>query len=226
LKMHTFIYLISGFLFSLSITVATAHRLPLYQKLPNRSISFSPTSQHPILTYSSSAEEPSYIRGTISVLSCGLDQPIPVTFSLSLQVCTPLVPRLPHIIKDLSQQPLSKHLDGISYSLSDDLQRSSLPIYLGANITEQLYRSKFVLSLSLKLSPLDSGFKGLRTPEWLSIIELLEQSVQEMDREAKERDGGGLGSVLVLEAEIEQVHVLAEWRLWRVVDGLAVMCES
>jgi len=52
---------------------------------------------------------------------------------------------------------------------------------------------------------------------------LLEQSALELDRK---RDGAGLESVLVLEAEIEEVHVLAEWRLWRVVDGLAVMCES
>jgi len=62
--------------------------------------------------------------------------------------------------------------------------------------------------------------------EWRSIVGLLEQSVQELDKAARERDGAGLGSVLVLEADVEQVHVLAEWRVWRVIDGLPVLCES
>jgi hypothetical protein len=137
-----------------------------------------------------------------------------------------LISELPYIITDLSQQLLSEHLNGISFPFSSDAQTSPLPIYLVANITEQPYRSKFVLSLSLKLSPLDSGLKGVWTPRWRSIIGLLEQSAQELDRGARKGDGTGLGSVLVLEAEIEEVHVLAEWRLWRVVDGLAVMCES
>ncbi len=55
---------------------------------------------------------------------------------------------------------------------------------------------------------------------------LLEQSAQELDRGARKRNGAGLGSVLVLEVDVEEVHVLAELRLWRVVDGLPVMCES
>jgi len=55
---------------------------------------------------------------------------------------------------------------------------------------------------------------------------LLEQSAQELDRGTRKRNGTGLGSVLVLEAEVEEVHVLAELRLWRVVDGFPVMCES
>lgn len=138
----------------------------------------------------------------------------------------PLIPEIPYIIPDLAQQLLSKHLDGISFPVSSDPQTPPLPIYLVANITEQLYRSKFLLSLSLKLSPLESGLEGVRTPAWRAIIGLLEQSAQELDRGARKRDGAGLGSVLVLEAEMEEVHVLAEWRFWRVVDGLAVMCES
>ena len=63
-------------------------------------------------------------------------------------------------------------------------------------------------------------------PGWRTIIGLLEQSAQELDRGARKRNGAGLGSVLVLEAEMEEGHVLAEWRYWRIVGGLAVMCES
>lgn len=55
---------------------------------------------------------------------------------------------------------------------------------------------------------------------------LLEQSAQELDKGWKKRGSACLGSVLMLEAEMEDVHVLAEWRFWRVVDGVAVMCES
>lgn len=234
--MYTSIFLLSFLLGSLHTTVATAHRLASppdttpprlssYPKLPQRPISFSPPSQYPILTYPQIPNEPSPISGTINITSCGL-QPIPVTFSLSSQVCVPLIPEIPYIIPDLSQQLLSKHLDGISFPISSDPQTPPLPIYLVANITEQLYRSKFVLSLSLKLSPLESGLKVVTTPAWRAIIGLLEQSAQELDRGARKRGGAGLGSVLVLEAEMEEVHVLAEWRFWRVVDGLAVMCES
>lgn len=55
---------------------------------------------------------------------------------------------------------------------------------------------------------------------------LVEQSTLEMDRSAKKKNGMGLGSVLLLDAKIQEVHVLAEWRFWKVVDGTAVMCES
>jgi hypothetical protein len=216
------------------MTAATAHhlaspsnttpQLPSDQKLPQRPISFSPLSQHPLLTDLPTPDEPSPIRGTINVPSCGLHQPNPVTFSLSPQVCVPLISEIQYIIEDLSQQLLSEH-NGISFPFSYP-QTSPLPIYLVANITEQLYRSKFVLSLSLKLLPLDSGLKGIETPGWRSIVELLEQSAQEVNRDARKRNGAGLGSVLVVEADIEEVHVLAEWRIWRVVDGLAVLCES
>jgi hypothetical protein len=177
------------------------------------------------LTSLPTPDEASYINGTIKVPSCGL-QPIPVNFSLSSQVCVTLISELQYIIADLYQQLLSEHLNGISFPFSSDSQTSPLPVYLVANITEQLYRSKFVLSLSLKLSPLESGLNWVRTPRWRSIMVLLEQSAQELDRGARKRNGAGLGSVLVLEVDVEEVHVLAELRLWRVVDGLPVMCES
>jgi hypothetical protein len=144
LKMYTPIYLLSFLLVSPHITVATAHplaspsdttpRLPSYQKLPQRPISFSPPSQHPILTYLPTPDEPSPIRGTINVPSYGLHQPIPVTFSLSSQVCVPLISQIPYIIADLSEQLLSEHLNGISFPFSSDPQTSRLPIYLLANI--------------------------------------------------------------------------------------------
>jgi hypothetical protein len=233
--MDTFTYLLSFLPVSLYITAVTAYHLaspsntkpilPSYQKLPQRPISFSPPSQHPILTSLPTPDEASYINGTIKVPSCGL-QPIPVNFSLSSQVCVTLISELQYIIADLYQQLLSEHLNGISFPFSSDSQTSPLPVYLVANITEQLYRSKFVLSLSLKLSPLESGLNWVRTPRWRSIMVLLEQSAQELDRGARKRNGAGLGSVLVLEVDVEEVHVLAELRLWRVVDGLPVMCES
>ncbi|KAH8897126.1 hypothetical protein GQ53DRAFT_506367 [Thozetella sp. PMI_491] len=214
--MYTSIHRLLFLVVSLRITVATAN-----QELPQRPISFSPPSQHPILTYLPTPDDPSLIRSTITVYSGG--QRIPVTFSLSSQVCVSLIHRIPYIITDLSERLLSEYLDGISFPFSPDPQTSPLPIYLEANMTEQMYRSKFVLSLSLKLSPLESSLKGVGTPAWQSITGLLAQSALELDRI---RDGAGLGSVLVLEAEIEDVHVLAKWRLWKVVDGLLIMCES
>lgn len=129
-------------------------------------------------------------------------------------------------MKDLSQQLLSEHLAGIAFPAPSDTQSSPQPVYVAANITEQLYRSKYVLNLSLKLSPLDTSSTELATSQWQSIIALLEQSAEELDRAARMRNGAGLGSVLVLEAEIARVSVLAEWTFWSVVDGLAVMCES
>lgn len=234
--MYTSIYLLLFLLVSLHITAANVHRLASppdatlhlssYPKLPQRPISFSPPSQHIILTDFPTPNEPSLIRGTINIPSLGLQQPISVNFSRSPQACVPLIFEVPYIITDLSQQLLSEHLNGILFPFSSDSQTHAFPIYLVANITEQLYRSKFVLSLSLKLSSLESGLKEIETPRWRSIIRVLEQSARELDTDARKRDGTGLGSMLVLEAEIEEVHVLAEWRLWRVVNGLATICES
>jgi hypothetical protein len=136
----------------------------------------------------------------------------------------PLVPEIPYIITDLAQQLLDEHLEGISFPYSSSSLAS--PTYLEVNITEQLYRSKFVLSLSLQLSPLEPGLEALETSKWRSIVGLLEESALEVNRAARKIDGSSLGSVLVLEAEMEGVHVLAEWKFWRIVDGLAEVCES
>ncbi|KAH6721462.1 hypothetical protein BKA61DRAFT_590785 [Leptodontidium sp. MPI-SDFR-AT-0119] len=229
------IYLLSCLLLSLRVAVASPSDAttsplpppPAYSKVPQRPISFSPPSQHPILDHHPSSSEDTFaFRGTINVSSCGPDQPIPVSYSLSSQVCVPMIPEVPYIMNDLSQQLLSEHLDGIAFSVQSDTQPSPLPVYLAANITEHLYRSKYVLSLSLKLSPLDTTSKGVATSHWRSVIALLEQSTEELDRAARKRNSAGLGSILVLEAEIAGVGVLAEWRFWSVVDGLAVMCEG
>ena len=61
---------------------------------------------------------------------------------------------------------------------------------------------------------------------WQAIIGLLEQSVQQVNRVARQKNGAGLGSVVLVEADVEKVRVLAEWRFWRVVDGLAVLCDN
>lgn len=196
------------------------------RNIPQRPISLSPPSQHPILTYQSTNDLPYPIHGTINVYSYGLSQPTSVTYSLASQVCVPIIPELPYIIADLCEHLLSKHLDGISFPSSSEPQTSMLPVYLAGNVTEQLYRSKYVLSLSLKLSPLASGTEGVVSSRWRSIMALVEQSTLEMDRSAKKKNGMGLGSVLLLDAKIQEVHVLAEWRFWKVVDGTAVMCES
>jgi hypothetical protein len=206
--MYASIYLLPPLLFSLIAAATTPHR-----QQPQRPISFSPPSQHPILT--SLPRPPS--GGTVSMPSYSSYHSVPVTYSLSPQLCLPMVPECPSIIEDLSQRLFSEHLNGLSFPYSSDPQSSPLPIYLVANITEQLYRSKFVLSLSLKLSPLKHGLKDVGTPRWRSIIGLLAQSAQQLH---------GCASVFVLEAEIEEVDVLAEWRLWRIVDGLPRICES
>ena len=61
---------------------------------------------------------------------------------------------------------------------------------------------------------------------WESIIAFLEQSTMVLDRAARKRNGAGLGSISVLEAQILGVGVLAEWRFWRVVDGITITCEG
>ncbi|KAH7370008.1 hypothetical protein BKA65DRAFT_471250 [Rhexocercosporidium sp. MPI-PUGE-AT-0058] len=228
------IYRIAYLLLSLRTAIASpvisrqsAHPPSSHSKAPRRLISVSSPSQYPILEdHTSSSELITAFRGTINISSCGLKQTIPVTYSLSSQVCVPMISGVPYIFNDLSQQLLSEHLDGIKFPLPSYTQTSSLPVYLAANITEQLYRSKYVLSLSLKLSPLDTTSRALAPSHWQSIIALLEQSAEELDRAARKRNGAGLGSVLLLEADIADVGILAEWRFWSVVDGLTVMCES
>merc|ERR1711939_357409 len=104
--------------------------------------------------------------------------------------------------------------------------RSPLPVYLAVNITEQLYRSKFILGLSLRLVLLDTNPEEQVVVPWESIIAFLEQSALELDRAARKRNGAGLGSISVLEAQIVGVGVLAEWRFWSVVDGITTTCEG
>ncbi|KUJ14058.1 uncharacterized protein LY89DRAFT_687327 [Mollisia scopiformis] len=128
--------------FSLFFTLATAQNLghPSNGELPLRPISFSSPSQHPILQPPNDLSPSS---GIINVPFCTLDEPIraiPVTFSISSQVCGPLLPNIPYIIADLSERLLEEHINGISFLSSTDAQTLSPPIYLGANITEQLYR--------------------------------------------------------------------------------------
>lgn len=219
---------------SLLVTVVTAHRFvsqsdttpPSNLELPKRPISYSPPSQYPIITYQPRPDEPSLTSSTINIRSGLLEQPIPVTFSLSTHICMPLVSAIPYIISDIFQHLLSKYLDGVLFPVSSDQQMSPLPVYLGANITEQLYRSKFVVSLALKLSPLRDDLKRIETPKWRLIVRSIEESAQELDRGARRINGAGLGDMLVLEVNTEEINVLAEWRLWKVIDGLAVICHD
>jgi hypothetical protein len=129
------------------------------------------------------------------------------------------------MITDLSQRMLSDHLDKFPFSLYD-LTTRTLPIYLVANITELMYRSKFVLSLSLKLLPVESSLEEVGKPGWPAIIGLLKQSALELDRVVRRSYRAGLGSVAAIEADMDWVHMLGEWRFWKIVDGLAVICES
>jgi hypothetical protein len=142
--MHTSIYLFSFVLVPLHIKTVTADplaslpntssSLPWNQKLPQRPISFSPASQHPILSYSS--------------------------------VCAQHLTNLPSRAAHSKYSPVA----------STNRFLPPFPIYLGASITEYLYLSKFVLSLSLKLSPIEPGLRGVGTPECGWIKGLLEQS--------------------------------------------------
>jgi len=216
--MHTTISLLSFLLASLPITVATV--LPI---LPQRPISYSSSSQQP---YIPSPDGRSYSRGKLDILSCDHSQKISVTYFQSSKVCMPLVPEIPYMISDLTRQLLTEHLEGISFPLSSGPLASVLPIHLEANITEQLHRSEFLLGLSLQLSALKPGLEGIQTSRWRSIMSLLEESAHEVNRGARKRDGSSLASVLMLEAQMEEVHVLAEWKFWRIVDDLAKVCES
>lgn len=222
LKMLKPIYLLLCLLLSLRATVAR----PSYSKFPQRPLSFSPPSQYPILYHQPSLNENLSFHGTINVSSYGLDQPARVTYSLSSQICIPLVPEVLYIINDLSRWLLSQDLDSTAFNILSDTPRSPLPVYLAVNITEQLYRSKFILGLSLQLVLLDTNPEEQVILPWESIIAFLEQSALELDRAARKRNGAGLGSISVLEAQIVGVGVLAEWRFWSVVDGITTTCEG
>ncbi|KAL2072386.1 hypothetical protein VTL71DRAFT_11729 [Oculimacula yallundae] len=223
---------ISCLLLSLRIAVASpsGNTSPPPQlansKGPQRPISFSAPSQHPIIdNYLPLRDETFAFNDTINVYPLGPDHPIPVTYSLSSHLCVPLISSTPYVMNELSTKLRSKHRDGITFPTASNTSTPSLPVFLAANITEQLYRSKFVISLSLKLSPLNTTLTEVPTSDWRSIITLLEQSAEELDRAARKRNGAGVGSVLVLRAEIASVGVLAEWRFWSVIDGLAIICE-
>ncbi|KAH7363996.1 hypothetical protein BKA65DRAFT_127200 [Rhexocercosporidium sp. MPI-PUGE-AT-0058] len=215
-------YLFPCLLLSLCITAAS----PLYSKFPHRPLSFSPPSQHPIQNHRPTLNDDLTFHGTINVSSYGLNQPTLATYTVSSQICVPLVPEVLYIIDDLSRRLLSQYLDGIAFPILYETQSSPSPVHLAANITEQLYRLKFILGLSLKLILLDTNPEEQVISPWQSILAFLEQSAVELDRAARRRNGAGLGSVSLLEAEVAGVSVLAEWRFWRVVDGIAIMCEG
>ncbi|PVH73705.1 hypothetical protein DL98DRAFT_519746 [Cadophora sp. DSE1049] len=198
-----------------------------YSKIPYNPVSFSPPSQHPIPNHHQPlSDEASALRGTIEVFPSRPDQPIPVAYTISSRVCAPLISEVTYLMNDLMQQLLSERLAGFTFPIPSGAQRFPLPVFLAGNITEHLYRTRYVLSLALKLTPLKATLEEVMTTHWRSIVALLEHSTEELDRTTRNSNGAGLGSVLVLEAEISGVGVLAEWRFWNVVDGLAVMCES
>jgi hypothetical protein len=178
------------------------------------------------LNHQTKLDDPELIHGTLIAPSYVYEIAIPVNFSLSSQACLPLVPEMPYVIADLSQQLLSEHHEGIPVPSHSDMDICPPPIYIGANITVQFDDLEFVLSLALKLSLRQSGFKRVGETEWMSLMGFLEQSKQQMDREARNRRLNGLGSVVVFEMNVEEVHMLAKWIFWRIVDGKAMLCEK
>ncbi|KAH7395635.1 hypothetical protein BKA64DRAFT_643453 [Cadophora sp. MPI-SDFR-AT-0126] len=198
-----------------------------YSKIPYNPVSLSPPSQHPIPNHHQPlSDEASALHGTIKVFPSHPDHPIPVAYTISSRVCAALVSELTYLMSDLSQQLLSEHVAGISFPIPSGPPKFPLPVYVAGNITEQLYRKKYVLSLALKLTPLEETMEVVTTSHWRSIMSLLEQSVKELARAARNSSGMGLGNVLVFQAETSGVALLAEWKLWSIVDRLAVMCES
>ena len=228
------LHLHSYLLLSLCITIdgSSAATLPQsaalsYSKMAQNLISFAPPSQQPILDHQLPSPDAIFaFRGTIEVSSCGPDQRVRVDYSLSSRVCGPLVPRILYLMNYLLQQLPLDIWDGTVSPTTSDTPMSPMPIYVAANITEQLYRSKFVLGLSLKMLLVDIGSNGLGVLHWQPIKVFLKQSADELDRIVRKRNSAGLGSVILLEAELAGVNVLVEWRIWRVIDGLTIICEG
>ena len=228
------LYLSSSLPISLYITVDTSSAVmppaaapPSYTKMPQNLISFSIPSQQHILDHQLPLPDDIYaFRGRIEVSSCGPDQRMRVDYSLSSQVCGPLGPRIPYLMNYLLQQLPLNFWNGTVLPTTSDARISPMPIYSAANITEQLYRSKFVLGLSLKILQLSSGSNGLGVLRWQPMKAFLKQSADDLDRTMRERHGADMGSVIVLEAEVAGVRLLVEWRIWRVIDGLTIICEG
>ncbi|KAG4417073.1 hypothetical protein IFR04_009779 [Cadophora malorum] len=198
-----------------------------YSKIPHNPVSFSPPSQHAIPHHHQPlSNEDSALHGTVKVFPSHPDQPIPVAYTISSRVCAALISELTYLMSDLSQQLLSEHIAGIPFPIPPGGQKFPLPVFLAGNITEQLYRTQYVLSLALKLTPLEETLQVVTTSHWRSIMSLLEQSAKELAQDAREGSGAGLGSVLVFQAETSGIRLHAEWKIWSIKDGVAVMCES
>ncbi|KAK0101591.1 hypothetical protein ONS95_006754 [Cadophora gregata] len=194
---------------------------PTYSKIPYNSVLFTPPSQKPIPNHHQPLPDD-------TLASHGKINPSPdhlslVKYTLLSKICYPLISEATYLMSDLSQQLLVEYLDGVAFPTSAG---TPLPVYIAANITEQLYRRQYVLSLALKLTPVEDGSDKVAPSDWRSIIDLVEQSVAELYRTARMMNAAGLGSLLVLEAEVAGYGIHAEWRFWSIVDGVAVMCEG
>lgn len=198
-----------------------------FSKIPHNPVSFSPPSQHAIPHHHQPlSDEDSALHGTIKVFPSHPNQAVPVSYTISSRVCAALISELTYLMSDVSQQLLSEHIAGIPFPIPPGAQNFPLPVYIAGNITEQLYRTKYVLSLALKLTPLEETLEMVTTSHWRSVISLLEQSVKDLARDARAGSGSGLGSVLTFQAETSGVRLHAEWKIWSIKDGVAVMCQS
>ena len=87
-------------------------------------------------------------------------------------------------MSDLSQQLLSEHIAGIPFPIPPGGQKFPLPVFLAGNITEQLYRTQYVLSLALKLTPLEETLQVVTTSRCRHHLQsLLERSQLERKTE-------------------------------------------
>lgn len=125
-----------------------------------------------------------------------------------------MIPSFPYLLIDLTNCLLEEYSDGIAFPPSVSLE----PVFIQANITKQIYRKKYVLSLELRLEPKKVGLEGTGDKWWRNIVEVVRDGILGVDREE------GMGRAPVLEGGVEEVQVRAEWRVWEVVDGEARVC--
>lgn len=145
---------------------------------------------------------------------------IPLTFTLSRRVCTPLIQDGANMLTLLSDQLLSEYPRGISFPPRLSHTTPS-PVKLEAGITQH----GFLVTLSLEFSPLTTGTKWLRGEKWEHIVDTLERSLQGIESAMRRKGRAGLGDVK-LEVEIEDVSVVADWKFWKVVGGKPVQCDD
>ena len=187
-------------IYSLPTATASPAQTPLH-----RQVTFSlPPSEHPLFSYplTTPEEKPPLVN---------------VSFTLSSSTCTPLQQRFPYIIKALSTGVHAQHPNGFTFPDPPPGNEKYLPRRsVGAEFREQTTPEIFVVGLSVELRPLVARKTSASASDWGNVMAMVRESALRL----------ALGSVSVVEMEVLNMTVSAEWNFRRVVDGVQILCKD